>query len=87
MPQAKGIQPPNGLVIFKKNKAVKKKKDNWLEMVLKKIQLLIMPTALKAGANKNTSIVLNNNFLKFHDHDKRNFIKNQLRTRVEQILA
>ncbi len=43
----------------------------WLERVVEKIQRRILPPQLKAMANQDTRVVLNNHILKFHDNDRR----------------
>jgi len=49
---------------------------NLLEKVCKQIQLKIMPTHLKQLAQeKNSSVIINDQMLKFHDKDKRREIK------------
>ena len=48
-----------------------------VERVLRWIQLKILPAPLKALANKGTGVVINDEFLKFHDHDKREYFRKE----------
>ena len=58
-----------------------------VERVLRWIQLKILPTPLKALANKGTSVVLNDEFLKFHDHDRRDYFRKEFARRAAAIGA
>ncbi|RJR31430.1 hypothetical protein C4569_02285 [Candidatus Parcubacteria bacterium] len=44
---------------------------DFLEAVIRYAQLAIMPQKLKAMANKNTNVLINDTILKFHDNDRR----------------
>ncbi|MFA6042722.1 MAG: hypothetical protein WCV85_00530 [Patescibacteria group bacterium] len=44
---------------------------HWVERLVAKIQRRILPAHLKALANQDTRVVMNNHILKFHDNDRR----------------
>lgn len=56
---------------------------NWLETKFRRLQLRLMPAYLKDAAGQGTGVIINNEFLKFHDHDRRE----QFRKQYEQKLA
>ncbi len=56
---------------------------NFFERILRAVQLKIMPAHLRSMANKGTGVVITDEFLKFHDHDRRE----QFRTKYEEKLA
>ena len=65
------------------------KSPRWqmVEKLLRWIQLKILPTPLKALANKGTSVVLSDEFLKFHDHDRRDYFRKEFARRAAAIGA
>ncbi|PIZ98333.1 MAG: hypothetical protein COX77_04950 [Candidatus Komeilibacteria bacterium CG_4_10_14_0_2_um_filter_37_10] len=54
----------------------------WVEKLFHKIQLKIMPPELLIMANQDTRIVLSDQALKFHDHDRRQKIAQQFQERL-----
>jgi len=58
---------------------------NFLEDVVKKIQLKIMPDELKNIKNKNTSVVVNDQIIKLHLDDRREEIKNNFAKKMNLI--
>ncbi len=56
---------------------------NFIERAVRALQLRIMPAYLKDAVGKGTGVVINDEFLKFHDHDRRE----QFRQQYEQKLA
>ncbi|OIO46064.1 MAG: hypothetical protein AUJ28_03135 [Parcubacteria group bacterium CG1_02_37_51] len=52
------------------------------ETVLKRIQFAILPTRLKNIVNKDKRVIMNDQMLKFHDHDKREQYRDKF---IEQI--
>jgi hypothetical protein len=87
LPQARAIVPPKSLVISNKEGGSNWKLGNIMEKALRRLQLRIMPSNLKTVANQGTAVVLNDTFLKFHDHDRRSEIKKQFATRLSEVLA
>ncbi len=54
-----------------------------MEQGLRALQLRLMPAYLKDAQGKGTGVIINDEFLKFHDHDRRE----QFRTQYEKKLA
>lgn len=63
------------------------KLGDWLERALRRMQLKLMPGYLRALANKGTAVVLNDEFLKFHDHDKREYFRKEYAARLAAVSA
>ena len=59
--------------------------SDFIEQLLKKIQLKIMPESLRQMANQGTKIVLSEQALKFHDHDRRDQIATDFQERLNKI--
>lgn len=57
---------------------------NWLNVVSKKIQLIILPKILKELANKNTGVVLNDQILRFYLTDKRQDFLDKYNKRLQE---
>lgn len=61
----------------------------WIERVVERVlrwmQLKILPAHLKSMANKGVGVVINDEFLKFHDHDKREYFRKEWARRVAAI--
>lgn len=55
---------------------------SFVERMLRGLQLKIMPAHLRAAANKGTGVVITEEFLKFHDHDRREYFKKEYEQRV-----
>lgn len=53
---------------------------SFFERIAKKIQIIIMPEHLKALANKNTSVLIDDKILKFHNNDRRQYYQNKFIT-------
>lgn len=58
-----------------------------LETILRKIQWKMLPANLKALANKGTSVVVSDKFLKFHDHDRREYYRREWKARLAEVGA
>ncbi len=58
-----------------------------LERILKDVQLRIMPTALKTLANQGTSVVVSDEFLKFHSNDRRAHFRQEFSRRFAQVVG
>ncbi|MFH1207315.1 MAG: hypothetical protein V1668_01785 [Patescibacteria group bacterium] len=58
----------------------------WPESLFRSWQEKIMPENLRAMANKDTRVVVNDSVLKFHDTDRRQSFLEQWRERKEQVL-
>lgn len=84
-PQMEIIRPPMSVRVDSRRRIGPSSKRglNWLEAVFRALQLRLMPAYLKDAAGKDTGVIINNEFLKFHDHDRRE----QFRTQYEQTLA
>lgn len=84
-PQMEIIRPPMTVVtdVHSRTALIFKRSANWLESVLRALQLRLMPAYLKDAAGQGTGVIMNNEFLKFHDHDRRE----QFRKQYEQKLA
>lgn len=59
---------------------------NTLEKILRALQMRIMPAHLKAMANKGTSVVITEEFLKFHDHDRRAYFRKEYESRFSALV-
>ena len=60
---------------------------SFFERALKTLQLRIMPARLRAMANKGTGVVITDEFLKLHDHDKREYFQKEYERRVAAMAA
>ncbi len=60
---------------------------SFFERVLRAFQLRIMPARLRAMANKGTGVVITDEFLKFHDHDRREYFQKEYERRVAAMAA
>lgn len=69
----------------KSQKSQRGQKGQRMEKVLRWVQLKIMPAHLKAMANKGTSVVINEEFLKFHDHDRREYYREEFTRRFAAV--
>jgi hypothetical protein len=58
----------------------------WPEGIFRRWQEKIMPENLRAMANQDTRVVINDSVLKFHDTDRRQSFLEQWRARNEQVL-
>ncbi|MBI2551990.1 hypothetical protein HYW17_01660 [Candidatus Uhrbacteria bacterium] len=56
-----------------------------LEKLLRWVQMNIMPAHLREMANKGKGVVMNEEFLKFHDHDKREYFKKEYAARLAAV--
>ena len=59
---------------------------NPLEKLIKKIQLLILPSQLKNKMNQGTEVVINDGVLKLHSGDRRQDFNQNFQDKLEQIL-
>jgi hypothetical protein len=57
----------------------------WWENIFHLWQMKIMPRQLKQLANKNSSVIINNQMLKFHDKDRRGEYRKKFYEKVKQI--
>lgn len=55
------------------------------EETLRSVQLRLMPAHLKEMAGKGTSVILSDEFLKFHDHDRREYFRGEFSRRFAQV--
>ncbi len=71
---------------FKKNceKIHSKKLNGFSEKFYRWLQLKIMPKHLKEMANKNTSVIISDQILKFHDKDKREFYREKIYEKIRE---
>lgn len=60
---------------------------NFLEAVLKKFQLGILPDKLKQMANQDTRVIISDKMLKFHDDDRRAEFAEKYRCLLEKIIT
>ena len=58
---------------------------NVFEALFRALQMKIMPAHLKAMANKGTSVIINEEFLKFHDHDRRDYFRKEFESRFSAL--
>jgi len=56
------------------------------ELLAKKIQLRILPEKLRQVANKDTSVVINDQVLKFHDNDRRGKFQDMFEKKMATIV-
>ena len=83
LPQAMMIQPPKSVIIEKTpGEEMVGRWGDFFERKLRILQLKIMPPYLKDVANKGTGVVISDEFLKFHDHDKRDHFKQEFSKRM-----
>lgn len=87
LPQMEMVKMPRTLVFEGKGEKVNTKLGNFMEKFLHKLQIWIMPVTLKETAKDGTAVVLNDEFLKFHDHDKREYFREEYAKRLDAILA
>jgi hypothetical protein len=57
------------------------------ERISQTIQMWHLPKELKEIANRDTRVVLNNNILKFHLNDRRDYYQKQLESQLKNIIA
>ncbi|OGL65275.1 hypothetical protein A3B21_04500 [Candidatus Uhrbacteria bacterium RIFCSPLOWO2_01_FULL_47_24] len=86
LPQAEEIYPPKCVMVLKEQRG----SGGWkigdvIERILRNVQMRIMPPYLKDAANKNTSVVVSDKFLKFHDHDKREQYRKEYEARLATV--
>ena len=55
------------------------------ERPLRAIQLCLMPARLREMANKGTSVIFTDEFLKFHDHDRREYYRDEFKRRFAAV--
>lgn len=76
----------NLLPLFERSqKGQRRQRGPRMERVLRWVQLWIMPAHFKAMANKGTSVVINDEFLKFHDHDRRAYYREEFARRFTAV--
>lgn len=56
-----------------------------VEDILRRLQLRVLPAQLKVMMNRSTAVVVNDEFLKFHDHDRREYYRQQFRARFAAV--
>ena len=61
--------------------------ESVMERLLRWMQLKMLPTHLKAMANRGTNVVISDEFLKFHDHDKREYFRKEFQKRLAEVCA
>lgn len=63
----------------------KSRLGNFAEKILRRLQLRIMPKHFKVLAAKGTGVVLTDEFLKFHDNDRREYFRKEFNRRFAQV--
>ncbi|MFA6514009.1 MAG: hypothetical protein WCT50_01795 [Patescibacteria group bacterium] len=58
---------------------------DWLEMGAKKLQLKIMPTALKLAINNSDGVYVSDDVLKLHLNDKRRYFSEKFNSKINEI--
>jgi len=89
LPNSIGIDPAQRRKVKEKIKTVRrvwaKTTFNIDEKAAKLIQLTILPKKLKALANKDTRVVINDQILKFHDNDRREVYRDLWQRKVSSL--
>ncbi|MDO8505479.1 MAG: hypothetical protein Q7S48_02805 [bacterium] len=67
--------------ISRKNGSV----GNMFEKIVRALQMNIMPAHLKTMANKGTGVVISEEFLKFHDHDRREYFRKEYERKLAAV--
>lgn len=59
--------------------------EDVLEKLLRWVQLKMLPAHLKKMAGQGTSVVINDEILKFHDHDRRDYYRKEFAKRLAAV--